>query len=406
MIVTPVAFSDPPLLNTIGVHQPWALRTVIEVRTDAGLTGLGESYGHAQHLEELRRCAPLLVGLDVFDINGLHSRVAGVVDGASDQHQDPSSSRAVLQVFSPFEVAFLDLQGHAIGRPVHDLLGGKVRDSVDFAGYLFYKWAAHPGAEADEWGAALDPAGIVEQARRMVARHGFRSLKLKGGVLRPEEELEAVQELRTAFPDHPLRLDPNCAWTVATAREVANRVEGLLEYLEDPTPGIAGMAAVAADSPVPLATNMCVVDFDHLPPALSQGAVDVVLSDHHYWGGLTRSTHLATICRTWGIGISMHSNSHLGISLAAMTQLGAAMPHLTYAADTHAPWQSDSELLETPLRFVNGAVAVPDAPGLGITLDPDALARLHQNYLACGIRQRDDTGYMRSIEPGFAPRRW
>ena len=409
--VTPIAFPDPPLLNVVGVHQPWALRSIIEVRTDDGLVGLGESYGDAAHLALLDRAASALLDLDPFDLAQLRARLATAVGAAdaSDRHGltgASSTAKTLLRVLSPFEVACLDLQGQVVGRPVHDLLGGKVRDRVPFSAYLFYKWSAHPGAEPDEWGEALDPDGIVTQARRMVDQYGFGSIKLKGGVFHPEEELEAIRALRTAFPHHPLRIDPNCAWSVETSRAVVERAEGLLEYLEDPTATISGMAQVATEASMPLATNMCVVEFDHIPEAFANRAIDVLLADHHYWGGLTLSMHLATMCQTWGVGVSMHSNSHLGISLAAMTHLGAAMPQLSYAADTHTPWQLGIDVVQRPLRFVDGAVPVPEAPGLGVELDRDALARLHENYRACGLTDRDDTGYMRSIDPTFEVGRW
>jgi glucarate dehydratase len=390
--VTPIAFPDPPLLNSAGLHEPWALRSIIEVTAADGSVGLGESYGDTPHLDLLTRVAPTLTGLDVFDLNGLRSRAAAATGPAG-------SAKTLARVVSPFEVALLDLQGQATGRPVWALLGGMVRDRVPFAGYLFYKWAAHPGADPDVYGEALDPAGIVAQAERMATAYGFTSWKLKGGVFPPDDEIAAVEALRAAFPTHPLRLDPNCAWTVPTSLRVADRTAGLLEYLEDPTPGLAGMAEVAAGTPMPLATNMCVVDFGDLPEAVERRSVRIVLADHHYWGGLTDSARLATICRTWNLGLSMHSNSHLGISLAAMVHLGAATPDLTYAADTHTPWQLGADVVTTPLRFEGGSVAVPTGPGLGVTLDRDALDRMHADYLACGIRNRDDAGYLRRFRP-------
>lgn len=408
--ITPIAFPDPPLLNAAGIHQPWALRAVVEVRAADGSVGLGETYGDAPHLALLERVAPLLDGLDVFDLNGLRARAAAVLGGADapDRHGltgASSAGKTVARVVSPFEVALLDLQGRCTGRPVHDLLGGRVRDRVPFAGYLFYKWAGHPGAPDDEYAEALDPDGIVRQARRLIDRYGFGSLKLKGGVFPPDEEIAAIEALHDAFPGHPLRLDPNCAWSVETSLRVAGKTDGLLEYLEDPTPGLAGMAEVAAEAPMPLATNMCVVQMGDLPEAVRRGSVQIVLADHHYWGGLTDSAHLAAVCRTWGLGLSMHSNSHLGISLAAMVHLGAATPDLTYAADTHTPWQLGADVVAEPLEIVGGAVAVPDGPGLGVTLDRAALARMHADYLACGVRERDDTGYFQRFEPSYARRR-
>jgi len=393
--ITPFAFHDLPLLNNVGVHQPFALRSVVEVRTEDGVSGLGESYGDAAHLDRLRAAAQDLPGVDVFDLHALE-RATGDTQ----------------RVLAAFEVAALDAQGRLTGRPVSDLLGGRVRDAVAYSAYAFYKWAGHPGQDEDDWGAALDPTGVVAQVRRMVEEYGFSAVKLKGGVFPPAEEVEAVRALHAEFPDLPLRLDPNGAWTPTTSVRVAEQLEGVLEYLEDPTQGIAGMATVASelDGRVPLATNVCVVAFDHLPPAVAQDAVQVVLSDHHSWGGLRRSQDLGRICEVFGLGLSMHSNSHLGISLAAMTHLAAATPNLDYACDTHWPWKraEDDVVVPGALTFEDGAVKVPTTPGLGVDVDRDALARLHEQYETCGVRERDDTSYLRTIRPGFSPNsaRW
>ena len=407
--VTPVAFADPPLLNSVGVHEPFALRAIIEIATDAGLHGLGETYADEKHLAALHAAADAIVGADVYHTEEIYRRVQNIaVQETTISSGLVGQTAATDRVFSPFEVACLDIQGKAVGRPVADLLGGAVREEVPFSAYLFYKWAGHPDADGDDWGEALDPEGIVAQAKRMVDGYGFTALKLKGGVFAPSQEIEAVRALRDAFPDHPLRLDPNAAWTPETSMVVARELAGVLEYLEDPTPGIDGMARVAHEAPMPLATNMCVVAFAHLPVAIRENAVQVILSDHHYWGGLHRSKLLAGICETFGIGLSMHSNSHLGISLAAMVQLAAAVPNLNYACDTHWPWKTEDIVVGEPFTFSNGALRVPDRPGLGVELDRDALSRLHEQYLACGLRNRDDTGYMQRIVPGYARKqpRW
>lgn len=413
--LTPLAFPDPPLLNSAGVHQPWALRSVVEVELADGTVGIGEGYGDQAYLRQLAACARELVGLSVLDRAGLDRIAEGVVgppagprgtgaDSALDRHVrtgELSRQNPAARLAAPFEVAMTDAHGKVVGAPVHDILGGAHRSTVPYAGYLFYKWAAHRGSEPDRWGEAVDPAGVVAQARAFIDTYGFRSLKLKGGVLPPDEEIAAVRALRDAFPDLPLRLDPNAAWTVETSIRVARETEGLLQYLEDPTPGRAGMAEVAQATGMPLATNMCVVDFDQLPEAVSLGSVQVVLADHHYWGGLAKSLELAKICRTWGMGVSMHSNSHLGISLAAMTHLAAATPDLDYAVDTHTPWQLGVDVLTDPLPITDGSVRVPDGPGLGVELDYDKLAELHENFLNCGIVERDDTAYMRQYEPSY-----
>ncbi|MEU9732761.1 glucarate dehydratase family protein [Streptomyces sp. NPDC048002] len=412
--LTPILVADPPLLNTQGVHQPYTPRLIVEVVTADGITGVGETYGDTKYLELARPFAERMVGRRVSDLNGLFalaedvavdgSRVSGRVD-VGGLRGVQTADKLRLSVVSGFEVACLDALGKASGLPVHALLGGKVRDSVEYSAYLFYKWAAHPEgvpAERDDWGAALDPAGVVAQARRFKERHGFTSFKLKGGVFPPDEEIAAVRALAEAFPGHPLRLDPNGAWSVETSLKVATELGEVLEYLEDPALGTPAMAEVSAATGVPLATNMCVTTFDEIREAFTRDAVQVVLSDHHYWGGLHNTRRLAAVCRAFGVGISMHSNTHLGISLAAMTHVAATVPDLHHACDSHYPWQSEDVLTER-LTFRDGRVAVSDAPGLGVALDRDRLDALHRRWLDDDgtLRERDDAAAMRVADPGW-----
>ena len=414
--ITPVAFHDMPLLNSVGVHEPFALRSIIEVVTDAGVYGLGETYGDDAHLDRLNRAAKAIKALNpsvsAYDVNTIYKACASSLHD-SDTHGGDGMAGLVTtasttdKVFSPFEVACLDIQGKLAGVPVCDLLGGRVRDSVAYSAYLFYKWAGHPGEPDDEFGAALDPEGLVKQAKKMIDEYGFTAIKLKGGVFAPAEEVAAVKALQAAFPGLPLRIDPNAAWTVETSKWVAKELAGVLEYLEDPTSDIDGMSAVAnsSEATMPLATNMAVVAFNQLPKSIKQNAVQVILSDHHFWGGLRKSQVLAGICDTWGMRLSMHSNSHLGISLAAMTHLAAATPNLDYACDTHWPWKRRDEdvIVDGALKWVaGGAVEVPKAPGLGIELDRKRLAELHELYLASGLKRRDDTTYMKKFQPEFS----
>ncbi|MEU2334555.1 glucarate dehydratase family protein [Streptomyces sp. NPDC006654] len=412
--LTPILVADPPLLNTQGVHQPYTPRLIVEVETADGMVGVGETYGDTKYLDLARPFAERLRGRQVSDLNGLFTLADEVaVDAARISAQvDVGGLRGVqtadklrLSVVSGFEVACLDALGKALGLPVHALLGGKVRDSVEYSAYLFYKWAAHPEgvpAETDDWGAALDPAGVVAQARRFTERHGFTSFKLKGGVFPPDEEIAAVRALAEAFPGHPLRLDPNGAWSVETSLKVAKELGDVLEYLEDPALGTPAMAEVAAGTDIPLATNMCVTTFGEIQEAFTRGAVQVVLSDHHYWGGLRNTQHLAAVCRTFGVGVSMHSNTHLGISLAAMTHVAATVPDLHHACDSHYPWQTEDVLTER-LTFDAGRVTVPDAPGLGVELDHEEVRRLHRRWLDDdgALRDRDDAAAMRVAEPGW-----
>ncbi|MDX3232407.1 glucarate dehydratase family protein [Streptomyces sp. ME19-01-6] len=411
--LTPVLVADPPLLNTQGVHQPYTPRLIIQVVTAGGVTGLGETYGDSKYLALARPLADKLQGRAVNDLNALFTLADEVaVDSAQVENAvDVGGQRGVqtadklrLSILSGFEVACLDAWGQSVGMPVHALLGGKVRDRVEYSAYLFYRWAEHPGGagEPDDWGAALDPAGVVAQAERFARDYGFASFKLKGGVFEPDQEIAAIRALAERFPGQPLRLDPNGAWSVETSLKVAGALGDVLEYLEDPTTGTGRMAEVAAAAGVPLATNMCVTTFGEIREAFARNAVQVVLSDHHYWGGLRNTRELAAICRTFGVGLSMHSNTHLGISLAAMTHVASTVANLDYACDSHYPWQTEDVVTER-LTFLDGGLDVSDAPGLGIALDRDRLAALHQRWLDDDgtMRDRDDAAAMRVVDPGW-----
>ena len=415
MQVTPIAIADPPLLNAGGLHAPYALRLIVELATADNVSGFGEVPGHYKTEAALQSVRDAVVGAQPFDLNRIlaaaEERLAGRESARGEQ---PRDRRQAVHVRSALEVALLDLQGKLTDQPVHALLGGKVRDRVEYAAYLFYKRAGAGGAwgfdkdpAATGWAAArqeaaLDPEGIVRQAQAMCQAFGFRSIKLKGGAFPPREEVAAIKALRAAFgPAVPLRLDPNAIWHRDTALEVGRSLEGLLEYFEDPVRGQENMSVVRNALAMPLATNMCTTSFADLPESVAWRSEDVILSDHHFWGGLRDSLHLAAFCRAFDRGLSMHSNSHIGISLAAMTHLGAVMPNLTYACDTHYPWQSEDILTTGRIPFEDGAVRVSDEPGLGLDVDRQALQKLHAQYLACGLRARDDAAEMRKIDPNW-----
>ncbi|WP_338872757.1 enolase C-terminal domain-like protein [Spirosoma sp. SC4-14] len=420
--VTPIAIVDPPLLNAAGLHAPYALRTIVELVTDDGISGISEIPGNSDTNQALAEAKALLLGKDVFQLAAIRQTLTSHfgTESTAERGLAPWDQRKLVHIFSAVEVACLDIIGKVTGRPVVDLLGGKMRDRVPFAAYLFYKYEGAGGElgfgidpAARGWAAArqasaLTPEEIVAQAKAMCAEFGFQSIKLKGGVFEPQQEVAAMFALREAFPDMPLRVDPNAIWTVETAIKYGRQMEPILEYLEDPTRGQANMAQVRKALKTPLATNMCTTSFDDIPNSVAIGSEDIILSDHHFWGGLRASMTLAGICDTFGRGLSMHSNSHLGISLAAMVHLGAALPNLTYALDTHYPWQSDEVIVGGRLVFDEGAVAVPQGPGLGVELDRDALAKLHQNYLNCGLTKRNDEIEMQKVQPGwtFQAVRW
>jgi len=402
--ITPVAVEDMPLLNTKGVHGSHFLRSIIEVECDDGTLGLGESYGAVKTLEGLRKVAPTLIGMDPFHLNDLSARVAAALpDAGGINHKTMLTQHQVVDVvYSAFEIPCLDIQGKATGRPVCDLLGGAVRDKVSFGAYLFFKFAKpsdQPGR--DLFGDVMTPDAMVAQAEAFVAEHGFQSLKLKGGVLEPDQEIETMLKLRERFPDHPLRIDPMGAWRVPTAKRICDALEGTLEYLEDPVRGMDAMGELSALTDMPLSTNLVVVEFPQVFEAFTKNAVQIVLSDHHYWRGATGARHLGEMCRAAGMGVSMHSNTHLGISLAAMTHVAAATPNLTYDCDTHFAWTNHDVIKGGRWSFDKGAVPVPKGPGLGVDLDRDAMSVLHQNYLELTKIDRNDTEEIKRYIPDY-----
>ncbi len=423
IVITPIAIVDPPLLNAAGLHAPYALRTIVEIVTDDGVSGISEIPGTREIDLALAEARDLLIGKDVFQLNDIRRTLVGHFgqDTAAERGVSPWDQRKMVHIFSAVEVACLDIMGKILDRPVVDLLGGRMRDEVPFSAYLFYKYEGAGGElafgtdpDATGWAAArqssaLNPKEIVAQSKAMCQEFGFQSIKLKGGVFEPRQEVDAILALREAFgPDVPLRIDPNALWKVETAIEYGREMEGTLEYLEDPVRGQENMAVVRKALKTPLATNMCTTSFEDIPRSIELGSEDIILSDHHFWGGLRASMTLSGVCDTFGRGLSMHSNSHLGISLAAMVHLGAALPQVPYALDTHYPWQSDEVIVGGRMKFTDGAVEVPSGPGLGVELDREALARLHENYLKCGLTKRDDLVEMRKKVPDweFKLTRW
>jgi glucarate dehydratase len=425
-----IAIADPPLRSSYGLHQPYALRTILELVSDAGHVGLAETHGGDVIAGQFAALRERLAGRDAFT---LMASLLPMIDPASAPSGDRSQTYAVPgenpldvgnRLFSAIELACLDLIGRALGRPVCDLLGGRARSAVPFSAYLFYKHAGGGGegadAREDEYGEGLTPDALVRQAQQMCATYGFEEIKLKAGVLDPPVEIATMQALHAQFGDAvPLRIDPNCAWSVPTSIDVGLSLRpelGRGGYLEDPCAGMDGMAATRralldAGVETPLASNVAVTSFADLPAAVKQDAVQIVLCDPHYWGGVRQIQHLSRLCQTFGVGLSMHSNSHLGVSLMAMAHAAAASPHLTFACDTHYPWQyaADEVVDGGRIPFVGGCVVIPDRPGLGIDLDHDALARGRERYACCPYRRRDDEAEMRThVDPTWTRRlpRW
>lgn len=412
-----IAIADPPLRSSYGLHAPYALRTILELQSEDGIVGISETHGGDAIAQAFRSIREQVVGANAYRLCGslLPMIEAGSGTAAFERSQtyhvpgeNPIDEAARL--YSAIEIACLDLIGKSLGVPACDLLGGRARSEVPFSAYAFYKHAGGGGegddVRKDEYGEALTPKTLVAQVKQMFARYGYREIKLKAGVLEPEQEIETIRELRAEFGAKvPIRLDPNCAWSIETSVQIGKALTEELGdggYLEDPTASIAGMAEVrrdllAAGVPTPLASNVAVTSFADLPESIKTDAVQIVLCDPHYWGGVQQVQHLGTLCQTFGLGLSMHSNSHLGISLMAMAHAAAATQQLTYACDTHYPWQSadDEVVLGGRVPIENGRVQIPQKPGLGVELDHDQLARGRERYSKCKYRKRDDEAEMR-----------
>jgi len=427
LILHPIGIADPPLRSSYGLHAPFALRTIVELKTDSGLTGISETYGGDGPLAALEAVRSSVVGKDPFQLAGLYrdltEETVHLVDtapgGRSQTYRVPGENPLDrhTRTFAAIEVACLDLIGKAIGKPVCDVIGGRVRDEVSFSAYLFYKHAGGGGVgderREDEYGEVLDARACVRECRQMMAQYGFREIKLKGGVLEPEIEIASIRALREEFgPGHPLRIDPNCAWSVNTSLRVGRELREELSgggYLEDPCAGLEGMAEVrhrlvAENNHTPQASNVAVTCFADVLRARDLDAVQIVLSDPHYWGGMRQMQALSSLTSVLGMGLSMHSNSHLGVSLMAMTHAAAACPNLTYACDTHYPWQTakDEVVAGGRIRFVHGCVRIPDRSGLGVELDYDQLARGRERYQRIPYRKRDDEAEMRRhVDPNW-----
>lgn len=354
MKVTLVASPDYALLNSWDVHGTHFTRTILELETSDGHKGISEVSGGTFRALEAAR--PVVVGRDPFEIEYFRRAIKSVA------------------AFGAVEVACLDIIGKVFNRRVADLLGGAYREAAPYSAYVFFVMPTPDGPDI------TTPEAVTQEFVDFSKKYGFTSCKFKGGVLHPDQEIEALERMRAALPASKLRIDPNAAWSIETSVRVAKRVESLnMEYLEDPTAGQDGMAAVRRQTKIPLATNMCVTQMEHIAPGFQKGAIDIVLLDNHYMGGLNNVRYWAAICEALGWGCSGHSNNHLGISMATMTHMNCAISRVTYDADSHYPWTTDDIIRGGKLEFKDGKMALPEGPGLGVEIEPDRMAALKEN---------------------------
>ena len=426
--VVPVAGHDSMLLNLSGAHAPFFTRNIAILTDSDGREGLGEVPGGEAIRATIEDAAALLVGAPVATYRSLLRAIA-------DRFADRDAGGRGLQTFdlrttvhavTALESALLDLAGQAQGVPVAELLGdGQQRTSVPMLGYLFYvgdpdrtdlPYLREPDG-SDDWArvrreTALTPEAVVRLAEAAQERYGFVDFKLKGGVLPGEEEVAAVTALHQRFPEARITLDPNGGWLLADAVRLLRGKDDVLAYAEDPCGAEGGfsgrevMAEFKRATGLRTATNMIATDWRQMAHAIRTDAVDIPLADPHFWT-MAGSVRVAQLCHDFGLTWGSHSNNHFDVSLAMFTQVGAAAPGEITALDTHWIWQDGQGLTEAPPEIRDGAVRVPDAPGLGVRLDRNRLAAAHALYLEHGLGARDDAVAMQYLVPGwsFDPKR-
>jgi glucarate dehydratase len=379
---------EAPLRHANGCHWGRFVRTVVEVETDDGLVGLGEMGGGGESATAaFEGLKPHLLGRDPARLEEMRFLLA-----------NPTASlyNNRTQVVAALEFACLDLLGQRWEVPVCEILGGRLRDRVPFASYLFFRYP-HPKTRGGEVRTAEQ---LVAVARALKARHGFATHKLKGGVFPPEYELECYRALAGALAGDRLRFDPNGVWSVEQSIRFGQQIDDLRnDYLEDPAFGLHALRRVREKVRMPLATNTVVGGVEQLAANVLQTAVDVVLLDTTFWGGIRPCVKAAGVCETFQLGVAVHSSGELGIQLATMLHLGAVLPNLTFAADAHYHHLTDDVIAGGRLTYEGGALAVPTGPGLGVRLDRDKLGRYHEEFRRLGPYPYDRD----PLRPGWAP---
>ena len=379
---------EAPLRHAHGCHWGRFVRTIVEVETDDGLVGLGEMGGGGESSEEtFRRLKPYLVGRDPARLEELRFLIS-----------NPTASlyNNRTQIVAALEFACLDILGQSWRVPVSEILGGRLRDRVPFASYLFFRYPS----PADATGEVRTIEQLVAHAQELKQRWGFSTHKLKGGVFPPEYDLECYRALAAALPRDRLRFDPNAVWSTEQAIQFGRAIEDLNnDYLEDPVFGLNGMRRAREKLQVPLATNTVVVNFEQLAANILHPAVDIILLDTTFWGGLRPCIKAAAICETFQFGVSVHSSGELGVQLATMLHLGAVIPNLTFAVDAHYHHLKDDIIAGGKMRCEQGSMAVPNSPGLGVTLDRDKLVKYADAYKRLGPYPYDQD----PLRPGWTP---
>ncbi|NBI07202.1 enolase C-terminal domain-like protein [Senegalia massiliensis] len=379
---------EAPLRHSNGVHWGRFVRTIVEVETDEGIIGLGEMGGGGESAEiAFEALKSYLVGHDPFCLEELKWKIA-----------NPTASlyNNRTQLLAAIEFACIDIIGKKLGVPAYQLLGGKIRDEVSFASYVFFRY---PNEETGQ-GEVRTIEQVIEHVRDLKKKYGFTSHKLKGGVFHPDYELKVYKKLAERFPKDNLRYDPNAILSVEQSVKFAKAIEGLNnDYLEDPTWGLNGMRKVREKTYLSLATNTVVVNFEQLSQNILNPAVDVILLDTTFWGGIRPCIKAANICEAFQYGVAVHSSGELGIQLATMLHLGAVLPNMPFAIDAHYHQLQDDIIIGGKMEYVDGKIKVPTKPGLGVELDREKLEKYADLYKKLGGYPYDRDPYRKDWYP-------
>jgi L-alanine-DL-glutamate epimerase-like enolase superfamily enzyme len=343
---------------------------LVEVHTDEGVTGFGESIGSpsATAIEAyLRQAAQICIGQDPFSNSRL---MVQVYQRLFQAFGNCSSPRFAGQVLSGLEMALWDVMGKAAGRPVHDLFGGKVRDEICYFGFA-------RGDSAAE--VAGDAASLVQD--------GFDVIYIKVG--RGDAlDVETVEAVRSAIgPDKRLRVDPNEQWTPVHLSRMARRLLPFdIEVIEQPThcESVAALAHVRATCPIPISADQAVfTPFDAFDVCRQQAA-DMIVVGLHETGGLTRLAKVAHIAEAAGINVCIHGLLETGITLCAANQIAATIPNLD-DANQHMTRLLTWDLVKSPdLSPQNGRLPTVNGPGLGFEIDWDGVERGKRAFAGSG----------------------
>ena len=348
-------------------------RTVIELALESGVTGLGETWGTPDAFALAARFARDWLGRDALDRFALRDATLGK------STYDNRHGRNGLAAFAGLDLAAWDAVGHALGLSLADLIGARNRESIDVVCTLPAAILSE-AVSRKELTAHLDvPSNtrrVVDFALEQRRKSGFRSFKLKSAAYSSEWDWKLLNELREAMPEARIRFDPNANYAPATATELCRRLDPLgLEFFEDPTGELEGIARLKAAVKTPVATNMWVVRDEHLAPAIRRKAVDVVLGDLFMWGGIDAWRRMARAAHAFGLKPALHSVYETGIATVANLHLASALAEVEYPNDSGLHFLS-ADVLSDSLPVVNGKMQLPQGAGLGVTLDRTKLEKL------------------------------